>query len=121
MRRCLDSHGHILSAHSPPARANAAGPPCCAALLQPFALGRASEAACPASYFLLSSGDACKSAAGAANRTYGGSGIYSHYPYGCYWHTITGSVHYNSNATGVADVYAKPLCAGAHSIRALSW
>jgi hypothetical protein len=89
---------------------------CCAA----FALGRSSEAACPASYFPLSSGDACKSAAGAANRTYGGSGIYSYYPAGCYWHTITGSVYYNSNATGVADVYAKPLCAGAHSIHALS-
>ncbi len=120
MRQCLHSHGHILRAHSPPLRANAVGPPCCAALLQPFALGTTSSTTCPASYLRLSFGDACMSAAGAANRTYGGSGMYSHYPPGCYWHIITGSVYYNSFAYGAANLYAKPLCAGAHSIRAVS-
>jgi hypothetical protein len=37
---------------------------------------------------------------------------YSYYPNGCYWHTVTGSVYYNTNAAGAANFYAQPLCAG---------
>ncbi len=57
--------------------------------------------------------DACKSASDAASKTYGGNVAYSFYPYGCYWHTITGSVYFNSNPAGAANFYAQPLCAGA--------
>jgi hypothetical protein len=82
---------------------------CCAA----FALGSASGTACPKTYGQLIMADACKSASDAASKTYGGNVAYSHYPYGCYWHTITGSVYFNSNPAGAANRFAQPLCAGA--------
>jgi hypothetical protein len=44
-----------------------------------------------------------------------GSVAYSYYPYGCFWHTITGSVYYNSNPAGAGNRFAQPLCAGAAS------
>ena len=44
---------------------------------------------------------------------YGGNVAYSYYPYGCYWHTVTGSVYYNSDPAGAPNVFAQPLCAGA--------
>jgi hypothetical protein len=90
---------------------------CCAA----FLLGgtEVTTDACPASYsLLLKTADACKGAAGAASREYAGSGTYAYYPYGCFWHSVTGSVYYNKNATGAANSYAKPLCAGAAHARA---
>ncbi len=82
-----------------------------------FALGGASSAACPASYGRLDTADACASAAAVAGKAFGGSGAYSYYPAGCFWHTITGSVYYNARATGAANYYAQPLCAGAAPIR----
>ena len=82
---------------------------CCAA----FALGGAKSNFCPSSYLRLDRGDACASAATFANRTYGGSSAYSYYPAGCYWHTITGGIYYNTHATGAANYFAEPLCAGA--------
>jgi hypothetical protein len=85
------------------------GKSCCAA----FALGSPSGTACPASYALLDTADACKSASDAANGTYSGSVAYSYYPYGCYWHTIAGSIFYNSNTAGAANAFSQPLCAGA--------
>ena len=85
------------------------GSSCCAA----FALGATSGTACPSSYARLDTADACKSAADAASRTYGGSVAYSYHPYGCYWHTIAGSVYYNSNASGADNAFSQPLCAGA--------
>jgi len=78
-----------------------------------FALGSTSSTACPASYGKLVMAGACETAAGAVGLKYGGSGAYSSYPYGCYWHTITGSVYYNSNAAGAANVFAQALCSGA--------
>ena len=75
-----------------------------------FALGGASSTACPASYGRLHTGDACASAAGKA---FGGSGAYSYYPAGCFWHSGTGSVYYNTHVAGAANYYAQPLCAGA--------
>jgi hypothetical protein len=81
--------------------------PCCAA----FALGSTSGTACPASYIPPDTAGACKSAADAASRAYN-IVAYSHYPHGCYWHTITGGVYYNSNAFGAANGFAQPLCAG---------
>ena len=78
-----------------------------------FALASISTTACPASYALLDTADACKSAAAAASTTYGGSGTLAYYPYGCYWHTITGSVYYNANPAGAGSVFSQPLCAGA--------
>ena len=83
--------------------------PCCAA----FALGSTSSTACPASYGKLVMAGACEAAARAVGLKYGGSGAYSSYPYGCYWHTITGSVYYNSNSSGAANVFAQALCSGA--------
>ena len=97
MRSCL--HNTVQSVPSS----------CCAA----FALGTNGGTACPASYARLGTADACKSAADAASKTYGGNVAYSFYPYGCYWHTVSGSVYYNSNASGAANFYAQPLCAGA--------
>jgi hypothetical protein len=85
------------------------GPPCFAA----FALGATSSKTCPASYALLDTADACKSAASASSKAFGGDVAYSYYPYGCYWHTITGSVYFNSNLVGAANRFAQPLCAGA--------
>ncbi len=82
---------------------------CCAA----FALGSPSSTTCPASYARLDIEDACKSAADAASKAFGGSVAHSYHPYGCYWHTVTGSVYYNTNAAGAADAFAQPLCAGA--------
>ncbi len=93
-------------------RGGLAGPtqpsPCCAA----FALGTTSGTTCPASYALLDTADACKSAAAAASKAFSDV-AYSYYPYGCYWHTITGSVYYNSDPAGAANRFAQPLCAGA--------
>ena len=39
---------------------------------------------------------------------------YTHYPHGCYWHTITGGVYNNTNtnANGGTNIFAQPLCAG---------
>jgi hypothetical protein len=80
-----------------------------------FALGNASSNRCPTSYLWLDIEDACKRAADPdiANSTYGGSGAYSYYPAGCYWHTVTGGFYYNTHATGGSNYYAQPLCAGA--------
>jgi hypothetical protein len=86
-----------------------AGSSCCAA----FALGSTRSTACPASYGQLFMAGACEAAAGAVGIKYGGSVAYSSYPYGCYWHTITGSVYYNSNGAGAANAFAQPLCSGA--------
>ena len=47
-------------------------PSCCAA----FALGSNGGIACPASYARLDTADACKSAADAASKTYGGNVAY---------------------------------------------
>ncbi len=63
---------------------------------------------------------ACEAAAGAVGIKYGGSVAYSSYPYGCYWHTITGSVYYNSNGAGAANAFAQPLCSGATFTPALA-
>ena len=89
---------------------------CCAA----FALGSTSSTACPASYGKLVMAGACETAAGAVGLKYGGSGAFSSSPYGCYWHTITGSVYYNSNAAGAANRFAQPLCSGAAFTPALA-
>ena len=86
-----------------------AGPSCCAA----FELGSTGSTACPASYGKLVTAAACEAAAGAVGTKYGGSGAYSSYPYGCYWHAITGRVYYNSNAAGVGNAFAQALCSGA--------
>jgi hypothetical protein len=80
-----------------------------------FALGSTSGSNCPASatsYSLLDTTAACESAATIANRTYGGTGTYSSYPTGCYWHTVTGSFYFNTDE-GIANYFAQPLCAGA--------
>jgi hypothetical protein len=77
-----------------------------------FALGNASSNICPASNYRLDTAVLCKSAAGIGGMMYGETGAYSYYPAGCFWHTITGSVYFNTNADGAANYYAKPLCAG---------
>jgi hypothetical protein len=82
---------------------------CCAA----FLLGSTSSTACPETYGQVVTAAACELAAGSAGLKYGGIGAYSSYPYGCYWHTITGSVYCNSNPAGAANVFAQPLCTGA--------
>jgi hypothetical protein len=101
-------HKPSIEAGLPDPRAQGSVRACCAA----FALGSASGTACPASYARLDTAVACKSAADAARKAYTDV-AYSIYPYGCYWHTITGSVYYNYNAAGAANRFAQPLCAGA--------
>jgi hypothetical protein len=109
--QCMSfEHSPSIEAGSPDhMRVDIGGPSCCAA----FALGDTRSTACSASYGKLVTAAACQTAAGAARITYGGSGTYSSYPYGCYWHAISGSVYFNANASGAANFYARPLCAGA--------
>ncbi len=103
------SNVHRVCGHVPrPRGARGSGSPCCAA----FALGSPSSTTCPASYNPPSTAGECKSAADAASKAFGGSVTYWFYPYGCYWHTVTGSAYYNTNASGAANFYAQPLCAG---------
>ncbi len=78
-----------------------------------FVLGGANSSVCPAGYLPLNTAEACTSAAAVAGKAYGGSGMYSFNPAGCFWHMITGSVYYNANTTGVASSSARSLCAGA--------
>ncbi len=92
----------------PDPRAQGSVRACCAA----FALGTTSGTACPETYVPPNTAEACKSAANAARKEYTVA-AYSYYPYGCYWHSITGSVYYNSNPAGAANRFAQPLCAGA--------
>ena len=110
-RACTEACTQFVAHFFSPRDARDRGPSCCAA----FALGANGGKRCPATYGLLITADACKSAADAASKTYGGTLAYSFYPSGCYWHTINGSVYYNSNASGAANFYAQPLCAGAAS------
>ncbi len=113
-RACAVMHS---SAHSQSARvrtgAARSGPNEAVVLCAAFALGNASSSTCPASYVPLTNEDACASAAAIANSKYGDPGAYSYYPAGCYWHRVTGTVYYNTDATGAANYYAQPLCAGA--------
>ena len=108
-------HGNPHSPHCARAlfRPSVRSSRCCAA----FALGGASSNVCPAGLLRLDTADACASAAAIANKTNGGSGAYSYYPAGCFWHTVTGSAFYNTHATGAANYYAQPVCAGAAPIR----
>jgi hypothetical protein len=108
----LRSDFYTVLVHSPFSRVRCAqdcGLSCFAA----FKLGSPSSTTCPASYARLDTAAACKSAADAATGAFGGNVALSYYPYGCYWHTVTGSVYYNTNAAGAANFYAQPLCAGA--------
>ncbi len=61
----------------------------------------------------LATADACTSAAAVAGTAYSEAGAYSYYPAGCFWHTITDSVYFNTHPTGAGNYYAQPLCAGA--------
>ncbi len=95
-------------------KAARSGPNKAVVLCAAFVLGNASSSTCPASYVPLTNEDACASAAAIANRMYDlDSGANSYYPAGCYWHRVTDKVYYNSEATGAANYYAQPLCAGA--------
>jgi hypothetical protein len=80
-------------------------------------MGGASSTACPAGHFPVNTAGACASAAEVANRMYGGRVEYSYYPAGCFWHTVTGTIYLNTypfkDATGAANYYAQPVCAGA--------
>jgi hypothetical protein len=115
LRPMTHSSAHRLCALTPdPARSAPAGVIFC--FRAAFALGGTSRSACPTSYVRLATADACTSAAAVAGTAYGGSGVYSCYPAGCFWHTITDSVYYNAHPTGAANYYAQPLCAGAAPI-----
>ena len=78
-----------------------------------FALGGTSRSVCPTGYVRLATADACTSAAAVAGTAYSEAAAYSYYPAGCFWHTITDSVYFNTHPTGAANYYAQPLCAGA--------
>jgi hypothetical protein len=78
-----------------------------------FALGNASSTRCPTSHSRLDTETACESAASVGGKEYGGTGEYAYYPAGCFWLTITGRAYLNTDTTGAANFYAKPLCAGA--------
>jgi hypothetical protein len=97
---------HMARAHSQQRKP----PPVCFAA---FAASSASRNVCPAGFLRLGTADACASAAAVAVEEYGGSGTYSYYPAGCFWHTASGRFYYNTNTTGAANYYAQPLCAGA--------
>jgi hypothetical protein len=78
-----------------------------------FDLGDAGSTGCPASYRRLDTETACASAAGVGGKLFGDTGEYSYYPAGCFWHSVTGSVYYNTDPTNTANHYAQPLCASA--------
>ena len=104
-------HGNPHSPHCARAlfRPSVRSSRCCAA----FALGGARSNVCPAGFLRLDTADACASAAAIAIKTYGGSGASPGLPAGCYWVTLGSAIYYNAHATGAANVYAQPLCAGA--------
>jgi hypothetical protein len=76
-----------------------------------FALGTSNG--CLASYLRLDNPDVCGVVADIANMTYGGTVTLPGLPAGCYWVTLGKTFYYNTRATGAANVYAQPLCAGA--------
>jgi hypothetical protein len=75
-----------------------------------YVLGSANSNVCPTGVFRLDTEAACKSAANVAQRPYGGSLTDSNYPVECYWHTVTGSIYWNTHASGAGSYYAQPLC-----------
>ena len=82
-----------------------------------FALSGTNSKDCPPSHSRLDTEAACKGAAAIAGLTYSGSAMYSYYPAGCFWHTISGSVYLNTHADGANNSFAQPLCAGAPDAR----
>jgi hypothetical protein len=78
-----------------------------------FTLGGTSRSVCPTNFVRPVAEDACTSAAVIAGKGYGGTGVYPYFPVGCFWHTITGSVYFNTHKSGGSNYYAQPLCAGA--------
>jgi hypothetical protein len=78
-----------------------------------FALGGAGSSACPPNFFRLDTADACSNAAVVARATYGGIVTLPGLPVGCHWVTLGGTFYFNADRTGVANVYAQPVCAGA--------
>jgi hypothetical protein len=77
-----------------------------------FESSSASRNVCPSGFLRLGTADACESAAAVAGEAYGGSGAYSYYPTGCFWHIASGSFYFNTHTKGAANYYAQPLCAG---------
>jgi hypothetical protein len=109
---CLFAMGSASGSAGAPAGAH--DPVVCAA----FAFGSASSNDCPARHLRLDTAVACEIVAGIANRMYGGIVTLPGLPAGCFWVTLGSTFYYNEHATGAANVYAQPLCAGAANPRA---
>jgi hypothetical protein len=79
-----------------------------------FEIGGPITNSCPANYSRLETEAACKSlAAIAGSSMYGGSDKYSYYPAGCFWHTVSRKLYWNTHGSGASSSFAQPLCAGA--------
>jgi hypothetical protein len=78
-----------------------------------FEIGGASSNGCPQNYSRLEIEAACKSLAAIAGGTYDRSDNYSYYPAGCFWHTVSRKLYWNTHASGASNSFAQPLCAGA--------
>ena len=97
---------------------------CCARRQDPvvcaaFALGVAGTSVCPSNFFRIDTAEACNNAAAVAVTTFGGIVTLPGLPTGCHWVTLGSStVYFNAHATGAANVFARPLCAGPARSRA---
>ena len=91
----------------------------CAALCPRALLGPAafklvnSNGTCPSPLSPLDLESVCKTIAGVANKTYGGSVKDSIYPVSCYWNAVTGSIYFNTPAVGADNYFARLICVGA--------
>ncbi len=85
----------------------------CPECLAAFQIGGTNTNSCPANYSRLETEAACKSLAAIAGATYERSDNYSYYPAGCFWHTVSRKLYWNTHGSGASSSFAQPLCAGA--------
>ncbi len=76
-----------------------------------------SNGTCPASFSPLDLESVCKTIAGVANKTYGGSVKNSIYPASCYWNAVTGGIYFNTLAVGADNYFSRLICVGAADAR----
>ncbi len=76
-------------------------------------IGGTNSDGCPSTFFRIETEAACETLAAIAGANmYAGSEEYSYYPIGCFWHTVSGKVYWNTHVSGASNSFAKPLCAG---------
>ena len=82
-----------------------------------FEIGSTNSNDCPQNYSRLGAEAACKSLAAIAGGTYDRSDNYSYYPAGCFRHTVSRKLYWNTHGSGASNLFVQPLCAGAPNTR----